>query len=69
MTLLSDSNPKGSLRARSLDSTRVLLTGTRTDSIVFHGNWSSQIVFSNYCRVSTETHTDFTSLVLGSTGS
>ena len=69
MTLLPDSNSKGRLRARALDSTRALLAGATTDAIVSHGNWSSQSIFNNYYRLSTETQTDFTSLVLGSSGS
>jgi hypothetical protein len=69
MTLLSDNNPKGRLRARALSSTRALLAGASPDSIVYQGNWSSQTIFNNYYRVSTDTHTNFTFLVLGSTGS
>ncbi|KAH8547648.1 hypothetical protein BGW37DRAFT_405689, partial [Umbelopsis sp. PMI_123] len=56
-------------RARALDSTRALMAGASPDSIVSHSNWSSQAMFNNYYRVSTDTHTDFASLVLGSTGS
>jgi hypothetical protein len=69
MSLLPNHPPRGRLRARALGSTRALLAGASTDAVVNHGHWSSQSIFDNFYRLSTESTTNFTALVLGSSGS
>jgi hypothetical protein len=41
-----------------------LLAGANLDAVITHGHWSSQAIFDNFYRLSSDTLTDFTSLVL-----
>ena len=63
MSLLPSSGGRP-LRARALGSTRALLAGANLDAVITHGHWSSQAIFDNFYRLSSDTLTDFTSLVL-----
>ena len=67
MNLLPTVQHKGRLRARALGSSRAIVAGASVDDVVKHGNWSSQAVFNTFYRLSTESQTNFTKLVLTNT--
>lgn len=69
MSLLPTTRQSGRIRARALGSTRALLAGASVDDVVTHGNWSNQNIYNTFYRLSTETHSNFTSLVLGTSES
>ncbi|KAH8549881.1 hypothetical protein BGW37DRAFT_408061, partial [Umbelopsis sp. PMI_123] len=58
--------PDGStkIKARALGSTRAMLAGASVDDVVAHGHWSSQTIFNNFYRLSTESQQNFTELTL-----
>jgi hypothetical protein len=69
MSLLPTSGQSGRLCARAMGSTRARLAGASVDDVVTHGNWSNQRIYNTFYRLSTETRSNFTSLVLGTSGS
>ncbi|KAG2211802.1 hypothetical protein INT45_009255 [Circinella minor] len=67
MTLLPPSATSNNrrIKAHALGSSRAVQAGASVDDNIAHGSWSSAAIFNNFYRLSNETHTDFTTLVLG----
>ncbi|KAI7855311.1 hypothetical protein BDC45DRAFT_534564 [Circinella umbellata] len=54
------------IKARALGSLRSTVNaGASVENVAAHGSWSSGVIFNNFYCLSTETRTDFTTLVLG----
>ncbi|KAI9271954.1 hypothetical protein BDA99DRAFT_433726 [Phascolomyces articulosus] len=54
-------------KARALGSTAAVESGASLEDVLVHSSWLSSSVFDTFYRLSRETATDFTSLVLPST--